>query len=213
MDPQHDRPEGPGGDAGPVPYLPPRPVGEDPAPRRRPAWWLPLGALAVLAVLVVLLWPLLAPPAPPAGDPGTPQPTVSRDPDPGLDGIVARAVPPAQVRPGDCLTDLEGVQAPATVVECSREHEAQLVGRKLWPTDRAFPGEGMRAAAEEFCGAIALAGIPDAQVTVEVSHPTEGTWAAGDRRVDCVAVAHDGVLTGSLVEEPAFQDWSDHDDA
>ena len=217
------RPDSPGPertpDAGapgdrPVPYLPPRPAaGSDDAPRRRPrAWWILAAAAAVVAVVVFVLVPLIT--SPQGGRDGEslePAPTVSRNAEPGLDGIVAREVPPVQVHPGDCLTDVESVGEPATVVECDREHDAQLVGRKLWPTDRAFP-EDMQADAEAFCATIELASAAQAQVVVEISHPAEGTWAEGDRRVDCLAVARDGRLHASLVTEPAFQDWTEHQD-
>jgi hypothetical protein len=211
MDTNEDRPREQG--SGSVPYLPSRPSGDAPSPRPRRGWWVALGVVVVLALAVFVIWPLASSQTPRTGDAGTPQPSVSRNDDPGLDGIVARDVPPGQFQPGDCLTDFTAVQEPATVVECSREHEAQLVGRKLWPTAREFPGEQMRPKAEEFCGGIQLGQTGDAEVIVEISHPTEGTWATGDRRVDCLAVAHDGTLTGSLVDEPTVEDWTTLDDA
>lgn len=208
MDTNDDRPGQQG--SGSAPYLPPRPAGDERGGRPQRQWWVVLAVAAAAVVAVVLVWQLLSPGADaPSGDAGTPEPSVSRNPDPGLDGIVALDVPPGQFEPGDCLTDFTAVQEPATVVECSREHEAQLVGRKLWPQAREFPRDSMRTQAEEFCGAIQLGSAGDARVIVEISHPTEGTWAAGDRRVDCVAVAHDGVLSSSLVEEPVLEDYSD----
>ena len=200
-------------DGGPVPYLPPRPPGDDDTPRRRPrAGWIAAAIAVAVAVLALVIVPLVTSGQDgPGGESMAPSPTVSRNAEPGVDGIVAREVPPAQLEPGDCLTDVESVSEPATVVECDREHEAQLVGRKLWPTDRAFPAD-MRADAEAFCATIELSGTDDAQVVVEISHPAEGTWAEGDRRVDCVAVAQDGTLRASLVAEPVFQDWTDHQD-
>ncbi len=197
-----------------VPYLPPRQPesAPEPRPRRLRGWWIALGALVVAALAVFALWPLLnSAQTGPSGETVQPGPSVSRNAEPGLDGIVARDVPPAQVLPGDCLTDFDSVGEPSTVVECDRDHEAELVGRKLWPTGRAFP-EDMRAAAERFCATIELDSAPDAQVIVEISHPTQGTWDEGDRRVDCLAVAHDGTLNASLVAEPVLEDWTDHAD-
>lgn len=200
--------------AQPASYLPPRPPSEPDDSRRRRSrrWWLLAAAAAVLAVVVLVLVPFIT--SQQGGRDGESlesAPAVSRNADPGVDGIVARGVPPVQLEPGDCLTDLESVSDPATVVECDREHEAQLVGRKLWPTERAFP-EDMQGDAKAFCATIELAGTDQAQVVVEISHPAEGTWAEGDRRVDCVAVAQDGRLTASLVAEPVFEDWTTHDD-
>lgn len=197
-----------------VPYLPPRPATDavPPKPPIRRGWWVAAAAVVVLGLVVFLLVPLLtSSPDDGAGESLESAPTVSRNAEPGVDGIVAREVPPVQIQPGDCLTDFDSVGEPSTVVECNRDHEAQLVGRKLWPTSRAFP-EDMRADAERFCATIDLASAEDAQVIVEISHPAEGTWAEGDRRVDCLAVAQEGTLNTSLVAEPAFEDWTEHED-
>ncbi|NUL47486.1 hypothetical protein F7P69_20110 [Cellulosimicrobium funkei] len=221
--PDESRPDSPGApdtsddgaaDERYVPYLPPRPP-EESAPAASPVkrgWWIAAAAVVVLALVVFVLVPLLSSPQEDgSGETVESAPAVSRNAEPGLDGIVAREVPPVQVQPGDCLTDFDSVGEPSTVVECGRDHEAQLVGRKLWPTARAFP-QDMRADAERFCATIELASAEDAQVIVEISHPAEGTWAEGDRRVDCLAVAHEGTLDTSLVTEPAFEDWTDHVD-
>ncbi|GAA4775015.1 hypothetical protein [Citricoccus nitrophenolicus] len=221
--PDESRPDSPGTPDTPddgasgerhVPYLPPRSP-EESAPAASPlrrGWWLAAAAVVVLALVVFVLVPLLtAPREEGSGESMESAPAVSRNAEPGLDGIVAREVPPAQIHPGDCLTDVDSVSEPSTVVECSRDHEAQLVGRKLWPTGRAFP-QDMRADAERFCATIELDSAEDAQVVVEISHPAEGTWAEGDRRVDCLAVAHEGTLSTTLVAEPAFEDWTDHQD-
>ncbi|MGM7671117.1 hypothetical protein [Microbacterium sp. A93] len=197
-----------------VPYLPPRPAADAPPPKPpiRRGWWVAAAALVVLALVVFVLVPLLTSPQDDgSGESLESGPPVSRNAEPGLDGIVAREVPPVQVQPGDCLTDFDSVGEPSTVVECSRDHEAQLVGRKLWPTGRAFPAD-MKADAERFCATIELDSAADAQVIVEISHPAEGTWAEGDRRVDCLAVAHEGTLHTSLVSRPSFEDWTDHED-
>lgn len=197
-----------------VPYLPPRPSADAVAPKRpiKRGWWVAAAGVVVLALVIFLLVPLLT--SPQDAGPGEALesgPPVSRNAEPGVDGIVAREVPPVQVRPGDCLTDFDSVGEPSTVVECDRDHEAQLVGRKLWPTGRAFPAD-MKADAERFCATIELASAEDAQVIVEISHPAEGTWAEGDRRVDCLAVAHEGILKASLVTEPVFEDWTEYVD-
>ncbi|MFC7401262.1 hypothetical protein [Citricoccus sp. GCM10030269] len=214
MDHQQERPGRPEDDGPFVPYLPPRQPEDDdgPGPRRHRGWWIAASAVVVIAVAVFVVWPLLSTPSGERTDVASPGPSISRNAEPGLDGIIATEVPPAQVQPGDCLTDFSSVDEPATVVECDREHEAQLVGRKLWPTGRAFP-QDMRGAAEEFCGSIELTSVENASVVVEISHPAEGTWADGDRRVDCTAVAQDGVLSSALVDEPVMQDWTNYDDA
>jgi hypothetical protein len=201
------------GEGSPAPYLPPRRTDRvpSPAPKRNRRWWIAGGIVGALALVLFVVWPLLASlQNPRPGDTASPAPSVSRNADPGVDGIIAREVPPVQVEPGDCLADFSSVNEPSTVVECGREHEAQLVGRKLWPATRAFPAD-MKGDAEAFCATVPVEPPGDAQVIVEISHPAEGTWAEGDRRVDCIAVAHEGVLRGSLVGQPVVEDWTASD--
>lgn len=201
-------------DDGPAPYLPPRPSG-DPGPqggpdaqhrhddgrppRRRVAGWVVVAAVAALVLLGALLVPWLQSSSRTAP---TPEASVSRNPTPGIDGIVAHQVPAEQQHPGDCLTDFDAVESPATVVECDQPHQAQLIGRKTWPDSAALPEGGMRGPAEEFCGQIPLTGSPQAQVRIEISHPNQATWDEGDRRVDCVAHALEGTLSEPLVHTP-----------
>lgn len=163
-----------------------------------------VASLAALVLFGALLAPwlqgLFTSPAGP-----TPTTAVSRNASPGVDGIIARSVPPEQLEPGDCLTDFRSVEETATVIDCQSPHTAQLIGRKTWPDQAAFPTEGLRGAAEEFCGQIQLTGSPEAQIRIEISHPAEGTWAEGDRRVDCVAHALQGTLTTSLTTDPVAE--------
>ncbi len=196
-------------DPDPSPYLPPRPsVGlgpedehdDGPRPRRRVAGWAVVASVAALVLLGALLVPWLQGQV--ASTSPTPAASVSRNASPGFDGIVAREVPAEQQRPGDCLTDFTALDEPATVIECERPHQAQLIGRKTWPDSAAFPEGGMRGPAEEFCGQIALTGSPQAQVRIDISHPNDSAWEEGDRRVDCVAHALQGTLEESLVAEP-----------
>lgn len=202
-------------DETPSPYLPPRPSGDPgpqdrqedhhddgPAPRRRVAGWVVVAAVAALVLLGALLVPWLQSSSRTAP---TPEASVSRNPSPGVDGIVARAVPAAQQVPGDCLTDFEDIESASTVVECEKAHQAQLIARKTWPESASFPEGGMRGPAEEFCGQVPLTGSPQAQVRIEISHPNQATWEEGDRRVDCVAHALQGTLTASLVETPVVE--------
>lgn len=166
------------------------------------AGWAVVAALAALVLLGALLVPWLQSSS---RTTPTPEASVSRNPSPGIDGIVARQVPPEQQQPGDCLTDFQSLEEPVTVVECEKGHEAQLIGRKTWPDSAAFPEGGMRGPAEEFCGQIPLTGSPQAQVRIEISHPNQGTWEEGDRRVDCVAHALEGTLSESLVQAPVVE--------
>ncbi|MGO1183134.1 MAG: septum formation family protein [Micrococcaceae bacterium] len=165
--------------------------------------WLASGVLLVVIVvigLVVVPWvsSMLN------NDTAEEAPTATeRNENPGLDGIIATGLAPEDFEPGDCLTDFSSTEDPATVIECDQPHEAELVGRQTFADADAYPGtEQMRSAAEEFCGSIQLTGTADAPVVIQVSNPSEGSWEAGDRRVDCLAATTEGQLTGTLVENP-----------
>lgn len=135
----------------------------------------------------------------------------TRNPSPGLDGVIAENMAPEDIEPGDCLTDFVDTDSPVTVVECDRAHDAQLIGRQIYTPEMNFPGsEQLRSEAEEFCASIQLSGQTDATVVTHMSHPSEGSWGEGDRRVDCVAVAQDDtLLSATLIDEPVVNDLTD----
>lgn len=184
--------------------------------RRRQARnrWLITGAIVVVIVVIgLVLVPWLTSLAGSdnsdnSDNAATSEPTTTeRNPNPGIDGIIATGLTPQLFEPGDCLTDFTSVGEPATVIECDQPHEAELVGRQTFAKSDSYPGtEQMRAAAEEFCGSVPLTGTAQAPVVIQVSNPSEGSWADGDRRVDCLATTTEGTLNEALVEEPTVED-------
>jgi|GEM_PF-1622215 len=138
-----------------------------------------------------------------------PEETTTRNPSPGLDGIIAVNVSPENYLPGDCLADYSDADNPADIVECSTPHNAQLIGRRLYSEDKSYPGEeALRESSETFCADIALLENTQATYSINTSRPSEYTWETeGDRRVDCFVSTNDETnFSDSLVETPEVDD-------
>ncbi|MBG6224427.1 hypothetical protein IWX63_000986 [Arthrobacter sp. CAN_A2] len=107
-------------------------------------------------------------------------------------------VDPSSLAAGDCLAEFTDITEEAVLVDCSEPHNAQLVASEDYADDAEFPGRDQLGLRAEAACAAASAGIDpdvvteDLQVTLLRATPTEGTWADGDRRVDCFAVVEDG---------------------
>lgn len=114
---------------------------------------------------------------------------------------------------GHCLPDGSGIegrraQAP-TLVSCSRPHRYQVFTvETLTPPSNEWPGDDVVTAnAEQLC----VAAIRDATGLepkdtpddVELFHvdPTEGSWRAGDRDVECL-FRWDNLTMDTLVKSP-----------
>ncbi|MHA7287315.1 septum formation family protein [Arthrobacter sp. MDT3-44] len=115
-------------------------------------------------------------------------------------------VDPSSLAAGECLADFTGVTEDAVRVDCSEPHNAQLLASEDYPEDAEFPGrEQLDLRAEAACAAASADVNPDVvteelQVTLLRATPTEGTWADGDRRVDCFAViGNSGTVSQSLL--------------
>lgn len=138
-----------------------------------------------------------------------PEETVTRNPSPGLDGIIATNVSPENFLPGDCLADYSDAGSPADLVECSTPHNAQLVGRRLYSQDMTYPGEDeLLENSENFCADIPLLENTQATYSINTSRPSQYTWETeGDRRIDCIVSTNDETnFTESLVESPEVDD-------
>src|SRR5690625_1588921 len=138
-----------------------------------------------------------------------PEQTTTRNPSPGIDGIIATNVSPENFLPGDCLAGYTDASQPADIVECTAPHNAQLIGRRLYSEDMTYPGEEeLRESSEAFCADIPLLENTQATYSINTSRPSEYTWENdGDRRIDCIVSTNDETsLSESLVEEPAVDD-------
>ena len=107
-------------------------------------------------------------------------------------------VDPSSLAAGECLAEFTDITEEAVLVACSEPHNAQLVASESYADDAGFPGRDQLGLRAEVACAAASAGIDpdvvteDLQVMLLHATPTEGTWADGDRRVDCFAVVEDG---------------------
>ncbi|WP_294566609.1 septum formation family protein [uncultured Arthrobacter sp.] len=169
---------------------------------RRPVALLVLGGVAVLALLAWLAVSLVRG-LTGAGDPQSPEdiPTAA-----GADGVIAEEVPPSVLTAGHCLLDFTDIESDVTIVTCSTPHRAQLIASEFYPDDAEFPGRGqLGARADAACETAPIdSGVAAGAGRIELLRvtPTEGTWADGDRRVDCFAVLQDdATLSRSLLTE------------
>lgn len=138
-----------------------------------------------------------------------PEETTTRNPSPGIDGIIATNVSPENFLPGDCLANYTDASQPTDIVECTAPHNAQLIGRRLYSQDMTYPGEDeLRESSEAFCADIPLLENTEATYSINTSRPSEYTWEAeADRRIDCIVSTNDDTnFSESLVEEPAVDD-------
>lgn len=182
----------------PSPYQPARSA-ETQVRRRRGTspFWVVLGAAGIILMLVYGAGKLMDTASPDAA----PATEVSRDTDPGIDGIIARDAPASQFVAGDCLTDFEGPLDRATIVTCRTPHTAQLIGIARLD-DTPYPGDARTATkAEAACKAIRLdpAALSEGAWTYEFSSPSQGTWAAGDRNVACFLTLAEGTVGRSML--------------
>ncbi|APF41366.1 septum formation family protein [Neomicrococcus aestuarii] len=131
------------------------------------------------------------------------EPTVSRSATPGIDGIIAKNVPVNQVRLGDCVRGFTGPLDKATVVTCTTDHNAQLIGLpKLENQPEEYPGsENVSASGLDACKAITLnvASLGTADWRYEYSSPSKDSWADGDREIVCFLKSEGSTTKTSLL--------------
>lgn len=191
--------------------VPPPPEGKAALPALRPrprkrSWWQSSSLWALVAIVGIALIFLLGREKifGTGGDTGAAAP-VSRNPSPGLDGIVALGVPPEQVSVGDCLQGFKTALEPVTIVTCATSHNAQMIG-SFEITEAEFPGaEQMPGRSEALCKSVTLG--PDSSIdsawSYHFSHPSKGTWSKGDRKVACFLIFNEGTVKDSLLPSDA----------
>lgn len=124
------------------------------------------------------------------------------------DGIHAREVPPEDWEVGWCLTGFVDEQTPADVIDCSQTYDTQIMVRRNI-SDGPYPGDTtVTQTAHQWCrddlevNAEAL-GETDAEMEIQLWHPTESTWNNDDdRMVSCFLTRTDGAgLSGDFLAE------------
>ncbi|SIM56909.1 DUF4190 domain-containing protein [Micromonospora cremea] len=124
-----------------------------------------------------------------------------RDPAGELTG--GGSVSARQLRPGDCVNDLEDsdnvLSLPA--VPCAQPHEGEVFAAFAL-SERDWPGEGqVLEKADQGCHDRFESYAPTADfesLELFVLYPTQRAWMRGDHNVTCVAMDPAGKSTGSL---------------
>lgn len=179
------------------PYQPPKPA--ETQTRRPSRIWLLVGIAAVILLVVYAVFRLGGgDQEPEAGD------DVVRNPDPGIDGIIAADAPASSFVVGDCLTSFTSPLEPATIVECETPHNAQFIGTAELDEDIPYPGQpDTTDKAAEACKKIKLDTdvLTSQRWEYQFSQPTSGSWETGDRSVDCflAVTSPDEQATGTLL--------------
>lgn len=165
-----------------------------------PALWALIGSLGVLLVLLYGADRFFGP-----GQAKTPAPSVLRNPNPGIDGVIALQVPPEQLEAGDCLQGFTDALGLVTIVTCSTSHNAQMIGT-FNITEDTFPGsEELMARSQDLCKSVPLdpSSPLDTTWSYHFSRPSEKSWATGDRKVVCFLALNDGTVQDSLLPSSA----------
>lgn len=141
-----------------------------------------------------------------------PEQTVAeeRDDNPGIDGVIQRGAEPDQWLAGDCLSGFESEHEPATIVECDRSYDRQVLAwgdleEGSYPGDDQVSEQAIRVCEEDGELDQDQLDAVDYEIEVELSHPSEDTWTSqdSDRRVNCLLRRVDGQqLSGNFVLEP-----------
>lgn len=174
------------------------PLQPEPEPEKKlTGHWilLVIAFLALAAAAVFIVMRFLAPGQGPVGS------AVERNPDPGLDGVVAAGMAPEHLQIGECLRGFASPLDPQTIVTCDSAHNAQLIGTFELEGEK-FPGaNNLLTEAENLCKSIPLdpSSPLDSSWTYHFSRPSQGTWAQGDRLVSCFLSLHEGNIRSSLL--------------
>ncbi|WP_299167282.1 septum formation family protein [uncultured Arthrobacter sp.] len=126
---------------------------------------------------------------------------------PGADGIIAEGVSPLELGAGACILgfDSTDLSADVTTVTCTTPHNAQLLATTSLPEEAEFPGEtALNASGDDLCNAVTIdenAAAEYTSLTLTQVTPTSGTWAEGDRRIDCFVVSDEDNITDTLLTE------------
>lgn len=163
---------------------------------RSPALWALLGALGFLLIVIYGATKFFGQDATEA-----PVEEVSRNPSPGLDGIISIDVPAQQLKVGDCLQGFVSPLESTTVVTCLTAHNAQLIGTFEISAEE-FPGSaGILARSEDLCKSIPLDPTSplDTSWSYHFSRPSEDSWKGGDRLVACFVAIDEGTVRESVL--------------
>lgn len=152
-------------------------------------WWIALGLILVAGAAVATYFVL--------------NPIQREVPN----GVSAKDVSISEVQSGQCMRNFTNVNENVDIVDCSSPHNAQLIGTESAPKSEPFPGSDiLQQRSQRVCDnspldPLVVQAHPDLKQTQGL--PTEESWAAGDRRVDCIAFTEkDDALKESVLLGP-----------
>ena len=162
------------------------------------------GLTALVAVIAVLA--LATSPTSPVRPAASKSPAASGSPAPPTNQLTYE-----QVQPGDCvqvphITTISNYPDVFTVVPCSQSHTREVFfSGDIWPQSSAYPGDNnVNNAAIARCDRAFTAydGISQDQsaYTYLYYYPDSGSWAVGDRLVQCVAYDPSGAPIFSSIK-------------
>lgn len=110
--------------------------------------------------------------------------------------------PSASYKTGDCFSNFNAGAAANRIVPCTQAHSAQLVATAMYGTGDSYPGKGaLEQRASDLCRQTQLTLPQDTSMLRQRNaFPSQGSWSAGDRRVDCFVESTKGnTLTASFL--------------
>lgn len=165
-------------------------------PRRAPrkprfpttAWGKVLGTGGSVVVLLVL-WALVA---------SLSAKTDTTATAPAAEGLT----PSASYKTGDCFSNFDVGAEANRIVPCTQAHSAQLVATAMYGARDSYPGkDALEQRASDLCRQTQLTLPQDTSMLRQRNaFPSQGSWSAGDRRVDCFVESTKGnTLTASFL--------------
>lgn len=108
-----------------------------------------------------------------------------------------------RLQPGDCLADVTEATSVSRVprIPCDQAHQGEVFAVFTVAAD-AFPGvDELDSRSEAGCQqrfSAYAGGAANLKMDLYYLHPTQTSWAAGDRTVICIAADQSGSSTGSI---------------
>jgi len=193
----------------------PQPFSRTTAANRDRKRLLVLGGAALGGVVVILLivWLVnlvaggMTPQATPDGTAATSQSSPapsSSDSNGATAPSDAQTISALDAKQGQCFWGYPNdSNSQLVVVDCSTAHSAQLVNVFYYQSGDAFPGtEKFKTKGRELCRTATLSpDVDSVDLRQRYAYPSQKSWDAGDRRVDCIIFTEAGnTLTESLTK-------------
>ena len=165
-------------------------------PRRAPRsprlpstpWGKVLGAGGVVVVLLVI-WALAS---------SLSAKSETAEAAPAAEGLT----PSASYKTGDCFANFDANAEANRLVPCTEAHSAQLVATAMYGPGDSYPGkDALEQRASDLCRQTQLTLPQDTSALRQRNaFPSQGSWSAGDRRVDCFVESTKGnTLTATFL--------------